>query len=1157
VEAEDKIGRFQKIRRLGTGGMGEVWLCGEDGSETTRAVKILKNLSSDTDPDAIERFGREARAIAQVEHPNVIRIYEADLDGAVPHMVMEYAEGGGLNNVIDRGERLSPERVIAIAIDAASGLAEAHKCGLTHRDIKPGNLLQSADGHTKVADLGLVRFADSKDQSLTASGFMIGTPLYVAPEQASNAKTATHQSDIYSLGATMYHLLVGDPPFEGDTALETVMQHMNEPVPDPRQTDPELPAGLCAVICKMMEKNPQQRYPDMDALLKDLRLLQEHGGGYTRISADVVSNSMIGAVVDRPVRSFGLGVIVPFIAVMLVAALLVIPRDRNPDSGDAVDGGEAVTVSRLPASPDVDEPSVGATASDVTATDLADDDPAVIYEGIERIGYGEINSSKLLIKGPNVTPVLSADPSGENPFVAAVRYGKGKVLVTGHHNIAIQSPQFVRGALRWFKTGKDNTVYMSKPTTFHVEAALEQNLKKDYQVRIWEGQRLAPGDVVIFGRDHYQRKVRGADAKKLHEDIHNGARMIVGMAVWSHAQTPSIVWYNELIEPMNIEMAKTSHFWKSSQDAYVIDRRGKSVAVVKNARAEAQVVSATANGAPKPAKAIPPITLEDGLVVHLQFNGGFRNIVTGTIQKLDGPRPTFEDGPIGEAAVFGGKTFLDLERDDISMAGDFTFAAWVRTKQSRAVLLCLNPPDQARVPEQKAIRLGGSLLREHGKYRRERDEGQFNYDVYAKGRIRSPEGVSDGQYHHLVVVQDLKGGTVTMYVDGKVVSTSPANTVVMRDPVGGRIRIGATNAYPDKPRSEWSYFNGGIDDLRIYNRPLAAAEIEMLHVAGATEGPATVEITGDVERLLGTWTFKRGGTGQVERFTFRADGVCERAGAGSGTWKLEPSRILIDFPDGSGLIVKRPVTLPKTTIQTKRSGYNYPLTKVGEAANRSQAVMPDPAVIFQDIKSIDYGRVCLARLDLAGGSDTIPVLGRGDGGKIPIVAAVRYGKGRALIHGHEGLTKKSPQFVRGGLKWFGVPKGGTIYLSKQFKFDKSEARLAADLRRDHVVKVWAGERLAPGQVFLFASPQGQPKILGDAAKRLQEDIHNGACLIMGMPLWSWKGMTREEIWYNQLIAPMKIQINLQSHIWGVGGSAQVFDKQGKSAGVVRNEPGPQ
>jgi serine/threonine-protein kinase len=284
------IGPYEKIRRLGVGAAAEVWLCrGEDGE---RAIKVLREGEANSGgPESLERFEREARAAAEFQHDRIVRTYSADVTVDPPYIVMEYVQGGSVRDLIDAGDPISPDRIVEIAIDAATGLAAAHKQGIVHRDVKPGNLLVESNGRVKVADLGLARLSSVCEQTLTNSGIMIGTPYYVSPEQASDAKRATNSSDVYSLGATLFHLATGRPVYKEASSIQTVMCHVNSPPVDPREFRPDLPAGLSAVINKALEKDPRFRYADMDEMLDDLKLLQEHGADYQMLRADVLTHT--------------------------------------------------------------------------------------------------------------------------------------------------------------------------------------------------------------------------------------------------------------------------------------------------------------------------------------------------------------------------------------------------------------------------------------------------------------------------------------------------------------------------------------------------------------------------------------------------------------------------------------------------------------------------------------------------------------------------------------------------------------------------------------------------------------------------------------------------------------------------------------------------
>ncbi len=259
-------GRYRLESKLGSGGMSTVFLARDETLERWVAVKVMHREISDQ-PDQIERFRREARAVAQLSHPNVVAVIDAGDDGGYPYIVLEYVEGETLKQRIDRLGRLPIDEAVAYAIEIGRGLAAAHARRLVHRDVKPQNVLIDAEGRAKVTDFGIARSLES--DGLTKTGRVLGTTDYVAPEQAMGHGVDS-RSDIYSLGVLLYEMLTGDVPFTAETVVGVAMKHVNEQMPDVQARRPEISSALAAVVERATSKDTKSRYPDMAAFLTDL-----------------------------------------------------------------------------------------------------------------------------------------------------------------------------------------------------------------------------------------------------------------------------------------------------------------------------------------------------------------------------------------------------------------------------------------------------------------------------------------------------------------------------------------------------------------------------------------------------------------------------------------------------------------------------------------------------------------------------------------------------------------------------------------------------------------------------------------------------------------------------------------------------------------------
>jgi serine/threonine protein kinase/WD40 repeat protein len=262
------LGKYRFLRRLGEGGMGVVYEAVDSLLSRKVALKLLPNAVAN-DPEVLRRFLQEARAAARLSHPNVVGIHEIDQKDGTYFLAMELVSGGSVEQQLTRNGPYSWPEAARVIADACRGLAAAHTAGVIHRDIKPANLMRASDGSVKLADFGLAKAVGRVANGMTGDGTVVGTPNYMSPEQC-RAEPVDHRSDIYSLGATLYTLLTGQPPYPADQPLQTMFAHCSSPVPDVRQVVPTLPASCAAVIAKAMQKEPLQRYPSADAMLIDL-----------------------------------------------------------------------------------------------------------------------------------------------------------------------------------------------------------------------------------------------------------------------------------------------------------------------------------------------------------------------------------------------------------------------------------------------------------------------------------------------------------------------------------------------------------------------------------------------------------------------------------------------------------------------------------------------------------------------------------------------------------------------------------------------------------------------------------------------------------------------------------------------------------------------
>src|ERR687894_2922516 len=242
--------RYRLDAQVGTGGMSTVYRAFDTVLERQVAIKVMHREIS-TDPDQLERFRREARAVAQLNHPHVVGVIDAGEDDGTPYIVFEYVEGETLKQRIRRLGRLPIGEAVAYAIEIARALGAAHDRGIVHRDVKPQNVLVDEEGSAKVTDFGIARTLDQ--EQLTADGRVLGTTDYVSPEQALG-HPVTGQSDLYSLGIVLFEMLTGDVPFHGENQVAVAMKHVREAMPDVQALRPEVPASLARVLDRATDK---------------------------------------------------------------------------------------------------------------------------------------------------------------------------------------------------------------------------------------------------------------------------------------------------------------------------------------------------------------------------------------------------------------------------------------------------------------------------------------------------------------------------------------------------------------------------------------------------------------------------------------------------------------------------------------------------------------------------------------------------------------------------------------------------------------------------------------------------------------------------------------------------------------------------------------
>jgi serine/threonine protein kinase len=306
---------YEILEVLGEGGMGIVFKARHRALNRLVALKVIRHAAF-AGPTHRKRFQTEAQAVARLQHANVVQIFDVGEYQGLPYFALEYCPGGTLACKLG-GQPLSSEEAAALVEALARAVHAAHAKGVVHRDLKPANVLLSEDGAPKITDFGLARHLD--EEGHTATGVVMGTPSYMAPEQAGGAKDVGPAADVYSLGAILYECLTGRPPFKGQTQMATIGQVLTEAPTPPSRINPGVPADLEAVCLKCLEKDPAHRYPSALAVAEDLQRLRR--------------GETAQATTPRRAR-FGPGWWVAALAAVLVLALAVtgpflLPRDRQ------------------------------------------------------------------------------------------------------------------------------------------------------------------------------------------------------------------------------------------------------------------------------------------------------------------------------------------------------------------------------------------------------------------------------------------------------------------------------------------------------------------------------------------------------------------------------------------------------------------------------------------------------------------------------------------------------------------------------------------------------------------------------------------------------------------------------------------------------------
>ena len=337
------LGRYQILEQIGQGGMATVFRAHDPELNRTVAIKVLPSYKSE-DTTFVRRFRTEAQAIARLNHPNIVQVYDFGQDKGFSYIVMEHVTGGTLSDLLT--EKVPLEEAVALIGPVAEALEYAHRQGIVHRDIKPSNVLIDDEGKPKLSDFGLARLMEG-GANLTGGDAVLGTPEYMAPEQALGRK-ADQRSDLYALGVLIYQMLLGQTPFHADTPPETLMAHVHQPVPLPSAVDPDVDPRIEANLIKALAKDPDDRHESPTALIEALRLVSAGDGvalphtGDPTLEQPRLPETRMSAL-RRSFQTWPLAVAVLALVAVAVGVGAVVLATSGGD-----DGSEPLSVAVLP-----------------------------------------------------------------------------------------------------------------------------------------------------------------------------------------------------------------------------------------------------------------------------------------------------------------------------------------------------------------------------------------------------------------------------------------------------------------------------------------------------------------------------------------------------------------------------------------------------------------------------------------------------------------------------------------------------------------------------------------------------------------------------------------------------------------------------------------
>jgi serine/threonine-protein kinase len=433
-------GRYELEEVAGTGGMSSVYRARDTLLERHVALKLLHSYHG-ADAESIERFRREARAVAQLSHPNIVTVIDRGEDGGRQYIVFEYVDGENLKELVTREGPLPVGRALELAIEVGEGLACAHEHGVVHRDVKPQNVLLNGDGRAKVTDFGIARSLDV-DHGMTQTGTVIGTSNYIAPEQASG-RAVDERTDVYSLGVVLFELLTGDVPFPGENFVAVALRHVHEQPPWVAELRPDVPPRVAQVVDRALAKDPDERFPSMETMVAELRacLAGEEAPPSPEARTMIVGPSRPSAARRRR-RAWPLvALLVGLAAVAAVAVWALAGNDPvgGDEGGGAGSGGAAGGTQVAVAAVTSYDPEGDGHEHPEAVARATDGDPATYwttesYESFSQTKPGvglvldtrDSSPQQLVVRSstPGFTAEIRSGDAAEGPFDALVSPGQ-------------------------------------------------------------------------------------------------------------------------------------------------------------------------------------------------------------------------------------------------------------------------------------------------------------------------------------------------------------------------------------------------------------------------------------------------------------------------------------------------------------------------------------------------------------------------------------------------------------------------------------------------------------------------------------------------------------------------------------------------------------